>query len=218
MKICLKWVFLGVFLLFGAGVTLITPRAVENMLPEVAVISPLTQTYSQTVRGRGIISRGEEGDFLLRVAVWEKDINKVDAGQSALLYGAAIGDGSYTAVVRELSPEARQQDVGGVTETVVDVVLQLTNADESIRPGYTAEAIIAVSEEREILLIPYEAISQDERGEYVLALVNNTAVRRDIITGAELAEGAELLWGLRDGDLLIINPEKYEENALVKNV
>jgi hypothetical protein len=218
MKKYFKWAALGVIVLAGVFMSVSMPQAVESLLPEVEIIPPREHTFGETVRGRGIIFRGGDGEFLLSVAVWEKDINSVESGQSARLYGAAIGDGDYTAVVRELAPEARQQDVGGITETVIDVVLEITNANEKIRPGYTAEALIAVGDEREILLIPYEAIAQDDAGEYVLALVNNTAVRRDIVTGAELAEGAELLSGLREGDVLIKNPEKYEEGALVKAV
>jgi multidrug efflux pump subunit AcrA (membrane-fusion protein) len=103
-----------------------------------------------------------------------------------------------------------------VTETVVDVVLQIDNPDELLRPGYTAQAIIGVGEPREMLLIPYAAINQDDRGEYVFVLAGNTALRRDIITGIELAEGAEMLAGVREGDDLIVRPERYTENSLVR--
>jgi hypothetical protein len=85
-----------------------------------------------------------------------------------------------------------------------------------IRSGYTAEAVIAVNEPRELLLVPYEAINQDDKGEFVLVLAGHTAVRRNIITGLELPEGAEIIEGVCESDELIINPEKFTENMLVR--
>jgi len=230
MKLRLKWVFLGVIIITGVTAAAVMPSAVENMLPEAAITVPVRHSHIRTVRGTGII-RGTPGTgFTLNAAVREGDINNVKVGQPAKLYGAAIGDGDYTAVVREIADVAFQREFMGITETVVNVVLTIdntngftraSNADDdndiaAIRPGYTAEAIISVSEPRELLLVPYEAINQDDKGEFVLVLVGHTAVRRDIITGLELAEGAEVLAGVREGDELIVNPERFTENMLVR--
>ena len=215
MKIYIKWLFLGVFVFAGVYAAAIAPEATLNMLPEVELVSPQVINHREVVRGAGIIfSRGNQ--FFLSVAVRERDINSVEKGQSAELHGAAIGEGNYTATVLEVADFARQQEFMGVTETVVDVILRLDNPDELIRPGYTAQAIISVSEPREMLLIPYTAINQDDRGEYVFVLVGNTALRRNLITGIELAEGAEMLAGVREDDDLIVRPERISENSLVR--
>ncbi|MCL2077148.1 MAG: hypothetical protein FWH08_01930 [Oscillospiraceae bacterium] len=217
MKI--KWLLLGIFVFAGMFMVIITPGAVENMLPEVQTVFPEKRDYRETVRGTGVIYGSESGGFFLRAAVRERDINAVKIGQPAEIYGVAIGDGDYAATVMEIASVARQQEVGGVSETVVDVILRIKTSDnpkELLRSGYTAEAIIGVDEPREILLIPYQAINQDDKGEYVLVLVGNTAIRRDIITGIELAEGTELISGIRENHELILKPELYGENVLVK--
>ena len=215
-----KWIFLGVFLCLGAYASMIAPQAVESTLPEVETLFPEKRDYREVVKGGGIIYISGKDEFMLRAAVREGDINSVRENQSAVLCGEAIGDGDYTAVVTEISPAAYRREAGGIAETVVDVILRIDNPyefkDRLIRPGYTAEAAINVGESREILLVPYEAISQDEKGEYVLVLTGNTAIRKDIVTGAELADGTELLSGARETDELIMNPERYAENALVK--
>ncbi|MCL2019688.1 MAG: hypothetical protein FWG70_08020 [Oscillospiraceae bacterium] len=216
MKKWLKWAFLVLFVSAGAWASIIAPQATLSMLPEVETTSLKQYKYRELVRGAGLIYNIEERCFLT-AAVREKDINAVKIGQPAELYGAAIGDGEYKAVVLEIADFARQTEVYGVTETVVDVVLEVVNHKEFIRSGYTAEVIIEVGEPRDLLLIPYEVINQDERGEYTLVLAGNTALRRELITGLELAEGAELLAGVREGDELIINPEQFAENMLVKS-
>jgi len=215
MKKWLKWIVLGIFITAGAWAAVIAPQATLNMLPEVETTFPAKQSYREVVRGAGIIYNSGERYFLT-AAVRERDINAVRTGQPAELSGAAIGDGVYEATVYRIADVARQIEAYGVTETVVDVILELTNPDDFLRSGYTAEAVISVGELRELVLIPYEAINQDERGEYVLVLVGNTAVRRDIITGLELAAGTELILGIRETDELILKPEKYSENMLVK--
>ncbi|MCL2637730.1 MAG: efflux RND transporter periplasmic adaptor subunit [Oscillospiraceae bacterium] len=222
MKKYIKWAFLGIFVTAGAWAAVIAPQATFNMLPEVETTFPSVVSHCEVVRGAGIIySAGDT--FFLSAAVREGDINAVKIRQPAELYGAAIGDGIYTAEVLEIADFARQQEIGGITETVVDVILELNNIDEIavnpdefIRAGYTAEAVINVGESREMLIVPYSAINQDKRGEYVFILAGNTALRRDILTGIELAEGAELLAGIREGDELIVRPERYSENMLVK--
>jgi len=217
MKKWLKWAFLSIFITLGAWAAVIAPQATLNMLPEVETTFPAKQSYREVVRGAGIIYNSGERYFLT-AAVRERDINAVRAGQPAELYGAAIGEAVYEAEVYRIADVARQIEAYGVTETVVDVVLELTNPDEFLRSGYTAEAVISVGEPRELVLVPYEAINQDERGEYVLVLVGNTAVRRDIITGIELAAGTELIAGIRESDELILKPEKFSENMLVKSI
>jgi multidrug efflux pump subunit AcrA (membrane-fusion protein) len=218
----IKWIFLALFISAGVCASVMAPQAALNMLPEAETVFPRSISHREVVRGAGVIFTSDNL-FYLTAAVREGDINAVRIGQPAELYGAAIGDGIYVAVVREIAGFARQVESGGVTETVVDVVLELTNIeevavnpDEFIRAGYTAEARIAVGEPREMVLVPYSAINQDDRGEYVFVLAGNTALRRDIITGIELAEGAELLAGIRESDELIVRPERYTENMLVK--
>jgi hypothetical protein len=222
MKKYIKWAFLGVFITAGVWATVIAPQAALNMLPEAETTFPRVISHREVVRGSGVIFTADNL-YYLTVAVRESDINAVRIGQPAKLYGAAIGDGIYTAAVLEIADFARQVEIGGITETVVDVVLELDNIAEAtvnpyefIRAGYTAEAVIGVGEPREMLLAPYSAIDQDDRGEYVFVLAGNTVLRRDIITGMELAEGAELLAGVREGDELIVRPERYTENMLVK--
>ncbi|MCL1823586.1 MAG: hypothetical protein FWG44_05225 [Oscillospiraceae bacterium] len=214
----IKWFLLSAFILTGVWAAAIAPSAVENMLPEAETIRIEKQVYTPVVKGNGIIYKAEDNYFYIKTAVRESDINAVQISQPAKLYGAAIGDGQYTAEVTEIASTAYQREFGGVQETVVDVVLQIVNHDEFIRSGYTAEAIISVLPERSILLAPYETINQDDRGEFVLVLRGNTAVRKDIVTGAELITGAEVITGLTENDELIINPEKYSENALIKAI
>ena len=55
-------------------------------------------------------------------------------------------------------------------------------------------------------ILPYEAVSQDEKGEYVYVYESGRAYKRYIETGEELANGVEILSGLSETEEIIADP------------
>lgn len=222
----LKWLCLVLFIGSGVYTVFAVPEAVESFLPTVNTVRPEKAEYCRTVQGSGIILTTEkesnsylnEETWLVQIAVNESEIRFIEKGQTAELRGAAFDDGIYTAKVMNISNTAHQVQVnsGLIIETVIDVTLQIENPDENLRAGYSVQALINIGEPREVWVVPYEVICQDEASEYVYILKGNIAKRCDIKTGAELAEGAELLFGLYETDEIITSPESVESGGLVK--
>lgn len=211
-----KWLCLAAFIAAGAFVVTDMPKAVESLLPVVNTVRMQKGSFCPTVQGSGVIYTAGEALWYVKVAVNESDVRRLEVGQNAVLNGAAFDDGAYSAAVLSISDVARQSTNGLTIETVVDVVLVIENPDEYLRSGYTAQAVIETGEARDVLLVPYEVICQDDGGEYVMVLRGNNAVRADIVTGAELAAGAELLSGLVETDEIITVPEDVLSKKLVK--
>lgn len=217
IKNSIKWLSLALFVGSGAYAAVCVPTAVESLLPEVAVVRPEKAVYCRTVQGSGFILSADIG-WLAQVAVNESDIRLVEKGKKAVLNGAAFDDGTYSAEVIAIAGDAKQvlSSNGLTMETVVEITLKIDNPDSNLRSGYTAQAVIEADEPREVTVIPYETICQDDIGEYVYVLSGNTAVRRDILTGEELPEGAEILSGLTEADEIITAPETLTGSMLVK--
>lgn len=191
------------------------PDAVENFLPAVKTVTMIPTEYSRTASGTGLIAHDGVA-WYATVAIGESDIRYVEAGQSADIKGAAFDDGVYTATVLEVGTTAITHQGEFIQETIVEVVLQIDNPDDALRHGYTVRAEIKTDEARTIHIIPYSAILQDEVGEYVYVLSGNTAVRRDILTGIELADGAQVIKGLHEKDEVITSPgANISDNTLV---
>jgi hypothetical protein len=56
-------------------------------------------------------------------------------------------------------------------------------------------------------VVPYEAISQDENNkEFVFAIQNSRAVKKEVVTGLENDAGIEILQGINSQDIIIKNP------------
>ena len=213
-KTILRILSIAVILTAGVYAVFKAPKAVESFLPKVDTINLIKAEFCETVSGAGTISKSGE-DWFVKVFIGERDIRKVKIEQSADLSGAAFDDGVYSATVTAIESSATRKQGEYAYETVVEVTLQIDNPDEELRSGYTARAEIKTEQERHIFIVPYSVICQDDTGEYVYVLSGNSAVRRDILTGAELSDGVEVVKGLGEKDEIISVPENVEDNKLV---
>jgi hypothetical protein len=192
------------------------PDAIEGSLPVVKTVTMSSAEYSQIVSGAGVIAHNPDyGAWFVTISVGESDIRRVKVGQPAALKGAAFDEEIYTATVYDIDSLAVNRQGEFVHETVVEVILKIDNPDDELRSGYSARADIKTDQTRTIHIIPYSAILQDDIGEFVYVLSGNTAVRRNILTGIELADGAQVVAGLSEDDEVIASPESVAEGQLI---
>ena len=217
-NIVIRVLIIAIILAAGWFAVFNIPDAVESLLPQVETITLRAVEYQPCVSGSGVITQTPQGDWHTTVSIAERDIRKVRVGQSATLTSAAFDDNLYTATVYDIGTLAVVRQVEFGRETVIEVVLQIDNPDISdenrLRSGNTARATIHTGELQSIFVLPYCAIMQDSVGEYVFVLEGHSVTRRDIITGAELSDGAQILEGLDLDDFIIANPNSVEENSL----
>lgn len=87
----------------------------------------------------------------------------------------------------------------------------------SLRPGYRAEVKVITNYKQASLLLPYEAVMQDDNGrEYVKVVEGNTVVRRFIQTGSELEHQVEVVEGIDRQDVLLRWPNTVQEGAFIQ--
>lgn len=156
--------------------------------------------------GYSIATVAQTDELAVEAAVSELDIAKVALGQSVRFYLAAYPGEVFFGTVTAIAQAARSQYNGAVLETVVDVTVTPTDADSRLKSGLSAEVEILLSDARSICVLPYSAIAQDETGEYVYVYENGRAVRRDVFTGAEFTDGAEIRKGVTAADIVFSDP------------
>ena len=76
-----------------------------------------------------------------------------------------------------------------------------------LRAGYRATAKVFTARREQALLLPYEAVMQDETGEYVYKLQGNTLCKQPVQSGSELENHVEICTGITEGDLIVLNPQ-----------
>jgi multidrug efflux pump subunit AcrA (membrane-fusion protein) len=166
--------------------------------------------------GDKIISLIGSDAFVVKASVSENYISKIKVGQSAVITGNGF-EGEYSGTVEEIASEAKKEYVGTTEDTVVEVKIRFNDADENIRPGYSAKVKIFTSEPKKIKVVPYEAVMQDENNnEYVYVFNNGIAVKKDIKTGAELSEGIEIADGLSGNENILSPSDNIKDGQYVK--
>lgn len=166
--------------------------------------------------GSSIASVAQSSELVVKTAVSELDIAGVKEGQNAHFTLAAYPDKVISGKVCGIADCARSQYNGAVLETVVDVNIAPDDCGDIVRPGLSADVTIDLSEPKDIVILPYSVIEQDAGGEYVFVYEDGKAVRRDIFTGAEFADGTEIRSGVSAGETVIDNPAQVSANKYIR--
>jgi len=141
--------------------------------------------------------------LLVDVQVSEVDINNIRVNQPVTLSFDAISDKEYRGVVSQVSA------VGDVLQGVVEfnVVVELTDADEQVKPGMTAAVNIIVEEINNVLLVPNRAVRVVDGQRVVYILKDGSLQEVRVTLGASSETESQVLEGdLKAGDQIVLNP------------
>ena len=137
------------------------------------------------------------------VEVSEVDINSVSIGQAATLSFDAILNKNYHGEVVEVAKVGT--NVGGIVNFTVTV--ELTDADDSVKPGMTAAVNVVVQEEKDVLLVPNRAVRLVNNERVVYILVDNQPKAVKVLLGSSSGIDSVLVGSdLKEGDSIILNP------------
>lgn len=166
--------------------------------------------------GTSIATIAGTDSLVLTSAVSELNIARIQPGQPVEFTLSAYPDDVFTGTVSKIAGSARSQYSGAVLETVVDVLISPDSTDPRLRSGLTADVRFQLSDPRKICVLPYNAIGQDEEGEYVYLLEDGAAVKHKIFTGAEFSDGTEVIKGATINDKVFLDLEDISLSKYVR--
>lgn len=166
--------------------------------------------------GTSIATIAGTDSLVLTSAVSELNIARIQPGQPVEFTLSAYPNDVFTGTVSKIAGSARSQYSGAVLETVVDVLISPDTTDPRLRSGLTADVRFQLSDPRKICVLPYNAIGQDEEGEYVYLLEDGAAVKHKIFTGAEFSDGTEVIKGATINDKVFLDPEDISLSRYVR--
>jgi HlyD family secretion protein len=187
--------------------------AAQSTLDMARIIAPFDGTVTQAEPAVGNqVSTGtvafrvdDLSHMLVDVQVSEVDINTVEVGQEAILtFDAVLGrTDPYHGKVVQVSQAG--DTVQGVVNFVVTV--ELTDADEFVKPGMTAAVNIIIKEQKDVVLVPNRAVRLVDTDRAVYLLVNNEPKLVKIKLGSTDGVNSVLISGdIKEGDPVILNP------------
>lgn len=166
--------------------------------------------------GTSIATIAGTDSLVLTSAVSELNIARIQPGQPVEFTLSAYPNDVFTGTVSKIAGSARSQYSGAVLETVVDVLISPDSTDPRLCSGLTADVRFQLSDPRKICVLPYNAIGQDEEGEYVYLLEDGAAVKHKIFTGAEFSDGTEVIKGATINDKVFLDPEDISLSKYVR--
>lgn len=133
----------------------------------------------------------------------EVDINRIQTGQSVILKLDAAPGREYHGKVVEVP--AVGNDVNGIATFTLKVAIE--DADSSIRPAMTAKATIIVTELKDVMLVPANAVRILDGQHVVYILRNGKPELVQVALGPSSANETQVLEGnLQAGDAVVLNP------------
>lgn len=132
------------------------------------------------------------------LSVPQREMSKFAAGQSATLALDALPDQRFQGTVLRVSPTV--DPLSGTFR----VTLAVPSEGNSLRPGMFARADVAWDIHENALLVPRNAVIQDDSEQSVWVVRDGRAWRQVVRTGIVSDETVEILGGLSDADLIVV--------------
>jgi HlyD family secretion protein len=183
------------------------------------------QTVAATFQAPVLFTLAEDlAKMELQVDVDEADVGQVQVGQKATFGVDAWPGRSYAAVITRVGYGSQEKE--GVIS--YPAVLEVDNADLSLRPGMTGTADITTLIRENALLVPNAALrftppaNDDQpsgrRGPLDALLPRPPRTAKKVQTTAPDAGSTQRLWVLRDGDAVPLQVEVGATNGRVTEI
>jgi RND family efflux transporter MFP subunit len=151
----------------------------------------------------------------INMAVHESVLDQVNPGLPAVVRVDAFADRTYQGTVKTV---AVLPDQGGWLASDTKVYKTIVTINEEVtqlKPGMTAVVEIDIEQLANVLSVPIQAIVQRADKNWCYVRVNNQLEKREIALGKTNDKFVEIEQGLRDEDVVVLNPMSLveEQNA-----
>jgi len=137
------------------------------------------------------------------VEVHESKVDEITLGMPAIV---RVQDLKFPGVVTSVANRPESNWFSTAKKYIVGV--RINENSETLRPGFTAEATIIVSDLKNVIAVPVAAVIEDGE-EFVCAVRDGEGFeRRVVMLGKSDDRFVEIVQGLEEGEQVFLNPEK----------
>ena len=140
-------------------------------------------------------------DMRVMAQVEETDIPFVQEGQAVEIFLDAYPDLTFSGKVVQVGVKSR---TGSAGTTVFPVEVRMDRTDIPLRLGYNATVDIKVLGKAGVLALPVTALVEEDGVDYVYAVQDGKAYRREVVTGDRTEEWVEVVSGLDEGERVVV--------------
>jgi membrane fusion protein, heavy metal efflux system len=170
--------------------------------------SPLTGTVVERTVTPGQSVGGDPSQVLFTVAdldtlqvvadIYERDLDLIHPGLTAVVRVEAYPDVAFAAAVAAIG------DVVDPNSRTIKVRAWVDNASHKLKPEMFARLHIDISEGKEFISVPKEAVLEIDGKEFVyIAQLNGTYMKQEVKVGSASDDRLRILHGLKPGDRVV---------------
>jgi HlyD family secretion protein len=169
--------------------------------PMDGTVSQLNFSVGDTAGSGTAVALVDLSNLQVKVTIAEVDMAKLSVGETAQMTLDALPGKTYAAKVIAISP------IGTITQGVVNypVIVAITDADGSIKPGMTANLQVVVDRRDNVLLLPTRAVRSQGTQRVVTVAYKGQNIQVPVETGLSNDTSIQVMSGLQEGDQVLLN-------------
>jgi len=169
--------------------------------PVAGQVTQLNKEVGESVQlSESVVTLIPNNKLQIKVDVYEEDIPQIDVGDPVKISVVALPEQTFSGQVTNINP------AGQVQQGVVyyEVTISFEQTTEKVKPEMTADVEIQTLTKKDVLLIPEDAV-QEEDGDSVVEVSQDGHIKqRKVETGLEQNDQVEILSGLQVGEKIIV--------------
>ena len=149
----------------------------------------------------------------VKISVPENEIGKIKKGMTATFTISALNNKSFEGTITNVGVVADQ------FSRTYEVKMMVNNSNLEMKPGMVCDVILNTAAIKELVVVPYDAVSKDTEGNSFVYIVSpdQKSVKKQIITvGDYQSSGVEVLSGLTVNQTIVVEgKEKLSDNSQI---
>jgi multidrug resistance efflux pump len=126
------------------------------------IVSAITDVNKSISQGELLYSIEDLNNLVVEATISEYEINEIQIGQEVLIE-ALSHNTVYHGTIISIAPKGSTS-----TEVTIPITVEITDEDLDLKPNYTANIEIIVASKDAALVVPFEAITETNRGSMLM--------------------------------------------------
>ena len=174
------------------------------MAPMSGVVSVRNATQGELISG-GVpaFTLVDLSTVVVEISVMQELVNKVAMGDTVALDISAAGPDSFMGTVTAVSPSADPRTQAYLMK------IEVANPEGTIKGGMLASVSLVTEARESALVVPLDAVIDDNGKSIVFVAEGDTASRREVAIGLSDGVSVEISSGIAEGDKVIVKGQSY---------
>lgn len=181
----------------------------EETIADYTLVSEHTGVITQIAvaegdslgRGSELLTLNDYDEVTMTVSVAEDNIRQIAVGERVNIKVSAFPDQVYTGMVEEISDAQTDSN----SQVTYDVTVSVAGDVNGLYEGMSGEVTFITKETKEVIYVSNRAVYRDGTISYALLKTEDgNAVKQEITTGFSDGVNVEIVEGLKEGDIVLI--------------